>query len=101
MVENGLLAALRDRLKSEIAYAIYVKNGTEHRTAAASAAVLSDGRVSCSFLLSTASDTRETVTEIRVYNAADVLLAKNNVSITNSLGVSGIYYRFFFTVKGE
>ena len=101
MVENGLLAALRDRLKSEIAYAIYVKNGTEHRTAAASSAVLKDGRVSCSFLLSTASDTRETITEIRIYNAADELLAKKAVSITNSIGVSGIYYRFFFTVKGE
>lgn len=101
MVENGLLTALRDRLKSEIAYAIYVKNGTENRTAVTSAAVLSDGRVTCSFLLNTASDARETITEIRIYNGADELLARENVSITNNLGVSGIYYRFFFTVKGE
>ncbi|MBP3541804.1 MAG: hypothetical protein J6K72_08370 [Clostridia bacterium] len=101
MITEELLTALRDRLKSEISYAVYLRGGQEYTATVTTARVLEDGRVTASFLLSTPGDKREPITEIKVYNKAGQLLAREKTNIVNNVGIIGISYRLFFTIQSE
>lgn len=99
MLEKTVLDDLRVHLMHRIAYAGYTVGGMTETAPIENAAVLEDGRVSVEFVIGAALGSGEMVTEVRLYDANDVLLARKAENITRNLGLGGIYYRFYFRIE--
>lgn len=99
MLEKTVLDDLRIHLMNRIAYAGYTVGSMNETAPIEKAAILEDGRVSIEFVIGGALGSGEMVTEVRLYDASDVLLARKPENITRDLGLGGIYYRFYFRIE--
>ncbi|MBQ8708528.1 MAG: hypothetical protein IJ523_10615 [Succinivibrionaceae bacterium] len=94
-----MLNALREYVKSNIAYAMYKVGNTYYRAELQEKQVLADGRVSVTFLIDHTVAGNITVTEVQLYNYSGVKWAAKSVSIKRQDATEGILYRCRFTVS--
>ena len=99
MLTEAALTGLREHFMNRVAYAQYTVNEREETSKIESASILADGRVSISLIIAAALDRSEIVSEVRLYDANDVLLAQKPETITREMAQDGIYYRFFFRIE--
>jgi hypothetical protein len=92
------LNALREFVRDNIAYAQYKVGSTYYRAEIQDKEVLSDGRVSITFLIDHTIAGNITVTEVQLYNHSGTLYASKAVSITRPSATEGILYRCRFSV---
>lgn len=99
MLTKTVLDDLSNRLKDRIAYARYTVSGVDKTAPIEKSAILEDGRVSVEFVIGAALGNGETVTDVRLYDANDELLAYKEESIARDMSLGGIYYRFYFRIE--
>lgn len=99
MLTQAALTGLREHFMNRVAYAQYTVNDRNETARIESASILADGRISISLIIAAALDSSETVTEVRLYDASDVLLAQKPENISREIAQDGIYYRFFFRIE--
>lgn len=95
---TAMLDSLREYVKTNLAYAQYKVGSTYYRAELIEKQVLSDGRVSITFLIDHTVAGNITVSEIQLYNYSGVKWAAKVVSITRQDATEGILYRCRFTV---
>lgn len=98
MLTATAIAALKNFIKDNIAFAKYKVGSTYYEAAIRSAYIMGDGRVAITFLIDHTVPGTITVTEVQLYDHNGVLWATKAESITRKDMQEGILYRFAFTV---
>jgi len=98
MLSTDALALLRTYLMGKLSYAAYVVDGTEFTTAIQSTVLQDDGRIEATFIIDHAVDETITVTEVRLYDQSNVLMASKAETISQNPGEESILYSFQFTI---
>lgn len=99
MFTTEFLADLRRYMRDKIAYAQYAAGETIMTADVESASILDDGRICVDFIIDTSIGAGKTISEIRLYDAQDILLAAKAETIACDSNLSSLYYRFYFTVE--
>lgn len=99
MFSTVALNALRDCVRSNIAYAQYKVGGTYYKADIRSAYVMDDGRLAITFLIDHTIPGTITVTEVQLYDHRGRLWCSKAESITRKAMQEGILYRFAFTIS--
>lgn len=97
-IDAVALNAVREFVRSNIAYAKYKVGSTYYRAEIIEKELLADGRISITFLIDHTVAGNITVTEVQLFNHSDVRWAYKAVSITRRDAQEGILYRCRFTV---
>lgn len=101
MLTSAALNSIRNHLKSNIAYARYKVGSTYYRADIQDASILSDGRISVSFIIDHTVVGNITVTEVQLFDYNGTMWASKAESITRKDVQEGILYRFRFTITEE
>lgn len=100
MFTSALLNSLTRYMMESIRYAKYTTtDGVEHETQVKEAAILSDKRLSVSFMIDPPQDGSRDVNHVALYDANDELIASKEVNISPTDTPDGILYRFYFTIE--
>ncbi len=100
MLTSEALDFLRNDFMNNIAYAKYKAGDTFTTVQITNASILEDGRISISFLIDHV-ETDITVSEVQLFNEADVMLASKTESIALQAFSEGILYRFFIRINEQ
>ena len=98
MLTHEAITGIREYFMNRIAYAKYTVAGQAHTTRIESAAIIEDGRITVSLIVNNAN-AGDTVTEVCLYDANDILLVHKAETVAHEPNMGGIYYRFFFRIE--
>ena len=101
MLSANALTFLRSYFMGKISYAAYLVDETEYTTDIQTAVLQEDGRIEITVSLDHDAAEEITMTEVRLYDQDDVLLASKAENIVQNAGQEGILYRFTFTIEEE
>lgn len=101
MLTNHALSLLRECLKTSIDHAGYKTAENDYTAQIQTTEVLSDGRISASFMIDGAATGTSAVTEVRLFAADGSMLASKAENITRRNTQESILYRFRFDIREE
>ncbi len=91
-LDSAYLAAKRQEIKNDIAYARYKVGSTWYNASIQNATVLNDGRVEVTFLIDHTVSGNITVTGVELYDHNGVRIGSRSVSIRRADATEGILY---------
>lgn len=91
-LDSDYLAAKRQEIKNDIAYARYKVGSTWYNANIQNAVVLNDGRVEVTFLIDHTVSGNITVTGVELYDHNGVRIGSRSVSIRRADATEGILY---------
>lgn len=97
-VSDDAMNAIREYVRSNIAYARYQVGSSWYRADIQEAVIMADGRISVSFMIDHTVAGNITVTGIELYNHNGVRWGGMKTSIRRSDAQEGILYRIRFSV---
>lgn len=98
MFTETALTAIKNCIKDHISYAQYKVGSTYYKADIRSAYIMSDGRVTITFLIDHTLPGNITVTEVQLYDRNGALWASKAENITRKAVQEGILYRFAFAI---
>lgn len=97
-LNDEYLAAKREEIKNDIAYAKYEVGGVWYRAEIRSVEVAADGHVEATFIIDYTASGNDTVTGIELYDQKDALIGKKTLSITRPDEIENILYSCRFNL---
>lgn len=91
-LDSAYLAAKRQQIRDDIAYARYKVGSTWYTASIQNATVLNDGRVEVTFLIDHTVSGNITVTGVELYDRNGVRIGSRTVSIARADATEGILY---------
>ena len=101
MLTSYAITMIRQYTGKLAAYATYCAGGKEHRVPVQSVAMEGDSDVSINVLIAPDGEENVTVTEVRLYDEQNQMVAQRDEDITIDPSMGGVLYRFRVKVKEE